>query len=149
LRHDVKLDENALMGKKKNGVAIDGARACPCGAVAYASCCERFHRGALPETAEQLMRARYSAYVLGEWEFLHRTWDERTRPSLAELQGDGDTQWLGLEVRRHAAQQDQASVEFVARFKVKGRAHRLHEVSRFERNQGQWYYVDGSFPEGT
>jgi SEC-C motif-containing protein len=136
------------MTKKKNSVAgPDPIGACPCGGTAYAACCERYHRGAAPETAEHLMRARYSAYVLGEWAFLHNTWDERTRPSLAELRQGGDSQWLGLEVRGHEQHQDQASVEFVARFKVNGRAHRLHEVSRFERNQGQWYYVDGSFPE--
>ena len=93
------------------------------------------------------MRARYSAFVKGEWEFVHRTWDERTRPSLADLQSDDGGKWLGLEVRRHVAGQDQASVEFVARYKVDGRAQRLHEISRFVRELGQWLYVDGSFPE--
>jgi len=97
------------------------------------------------------MRARYSAFVKGELEFVHRTWDERTRPSLADLQRDDDGKWLGLEVRRHemqqGPQQDKATVEFIARYKVEGRAQRLHEISRFVREQGQWFYVDGSFPE--
>jgi len=131
------------MGKHK--VAFDSA--CPCGGKMYATCCEPYHRGAVAETAEKLMRARYSAFVKGEWEYVHSTWDERTRPSLLDLQNDNGGKWLGLEVRRHDAQQDQASVEFIARYKVDGRAQRLHEISRFVREQGQWFYVDGSFPE--
>ena len=133
------------MAKHKVAVAVAGS--CPCGGSKYATCCEPYHRGAVAETAEKLMRARYSAFVKGEWEFVHRTWDERTRPSLADLQSDDGGKWLGLEVRRHVAGQDQASVEFVARYKVDGRAKRLHEISRFVREQGQWLYVDGSFPE--
>jgi SEC-C motif-containing protein len=132
------------MSKRKENSVKSG---CPCGGVDYETCCGPFHGGAVPATAEQLMRARYSAYVRGEWDFLHRTWDERTRPGLTELQHDGGNQWLGLEVRRHEPGQDSAVVEFVARFKVGGRAHRLHEVSRFARVDGQWVYVDGSFPE--
>ena len=53
--------------------------------------------------------------------------------------------WLGLEVKRHQRQDaDHATVEFVARSKLGGRAHRLHEVSRFERIDGRWYYLDGN-----
>ncbi|HSY29109.1 MAG TPA: YchJ family metal-binding protein [Burkholderiaceae bacterium] len=131
------------MGKHK--AAVDDA--CPCGGGKYATCCEPYHHGATAENAEKLMRARYSAFVKGELEFVHRTWDERTRPSLAELQRDDDGKWLGLEVRCHEVQQDKATVEFIARYKVEGRAQRLHEISRFVREQGQWFYVDGSFPE--
>jgi SEC-C motif-containing protein len=59
---------------------------------------------------------------------------------------------LGLEVKRHeppgdALGDNEARVEFVARYKIGGRAHRLHEVSRFQRLDGRWYYVDGEFPE--
>jgi SEC-C motif-containing protein len=133
------------MSKRKNTAVAD----CPCGGGQYASCCEPYHRGALPETAEKLMRARYSAFVKGEMEFVHRTWDDRTRPSLADLQRDRDDggKWLGLEVRKHVAGQDQATVEFVARYKLDGRAQRLHEISSFVRQQGQWFYVKGIFPE--
>ena len=56
----------------------------------------------------------------------------------------GAVRWLGLEVRRHeAADADHAVVEFVARYKIAGRAYRLHEVSRFVREEGRWYYLDG------
>lgn len=121
--------------------------ACPCGGGTYATCCGRFHGGALPDTAEQLMRARYSAYVLGLTQFVHDTWHPRTRVALADLQADPAVKWLGLEVRRHVPAGDAATVEFVARSKVGGRAQRLHETSRFVREDGRWWYVDGSFPE--
>lgn len=93
------------------------------------------------------MRSRYSAYVLGLTDYLHRTWHPTTRPALAELAADAAGKWLGLEVKRHVPDGDRATVEFVARYKTGGRAHRLHEISRFVRDGGQWLYVDGSFPE--
>jgi SEC-C motif-containing protein len=123
--------------------------ACPCGGAQYDACCGRWHSGAVPPTAGQLMRSRYSAYVLGLQDYLRSTWHPRTRPSLEELQGDRDARWLGLEVRREEERGDEASVEFVARYRIGGRAHRLHEVSRVLREDGRWYYLDGSFPEGT
>ena len=52
-----------------------------------------------------------------------------------------------MEVRNLLPAGEEATVEFVARCKIGGRAHRLHEVSRFVRGEGRWYYVDGSFPE--
>jgi SEC-C motif-containing protein len=60
---------------------------------------------------------------------------------------DGNVRWLGLEVKRHAATgTDNATVEFVARYRADGRGHRLHEISRFVRENGRWFYVDGEFP---
>ncbi len=120
---------------------------CPCGGASYASCCGRFHAGAVPETAEQLMRSRYSAYVLGLSDYVHATWQASTRPVRAELAHDASCKWLGLEVRKQMTKGDAATVEFVARYKTDGRAHRLHEISRFVREDGRWFYLDGSFPE--
>jgi SEC-C motif-containing protein len=89
------------------------------------------------------MRSRYSAYVLGLQAYLRDTWHPRTRPASIDADPPGLT-WLGLDLRR-PAQQDEthATVEFVARNTLAGRAYRLHEVSRFERVAGQWLYVDG------
>lgn len=93
------------------------------------------------------MRSRYSAYVLQLTDYLLATWHPSTRP--AEIGADpSGLKWLGLEVRRHAVQDaDHATVEFVARSKLGGRAHRLHETSRFVREpadaEGRWFYVDG------
>ena len=94
--------------------------------------------------AEALMRSRYSAYVLGLADYLLATWHPSTRPATLDADPAG-LKWLGLEVRRHTViDAAQASVEFVARSKLGGRAHRLHETSRFVReDDGRWYYVDG------
>jgi len=93
------------------------------------------------------MRSRYSAYVLANEAYLLATWHASTRPSQPDLAADAPTRWRGLEIKHHAATgADQAVIEFVARYKIGGRAHRLHEVSRFVREDGRWYYVDGEFP---
>jgi SEC-C motif domain protein len=117
---------------------------CPCGSGrAYDACCGPFHAGKLPDTAEQLMRSRYSAYVADLRDHLLATWHPRTRPAHIEPPEPG-LRWLGLQVKAHQQQDDtHATVSFVARSKLGGRAHRLVETSRFERVDGRWYYVDG------
>ena len=97
--------------------------------------------------AALLMRSRYSATVLGAGDYLRDTWHPSTRPQQA-LQFEPGVRWLGLDVRRHSVQDaDHALVEFVARSKLGGRdggrAARLHETSRFVREAGRWFYVDG------
>jgi SEC-C motif-containing protein len=120
---------------------------CPCGGGAYAQCCGRFiDNDEVPQTAEELMRSRYAAYVLRNEPYLKMTWHARTRPAEVLAQ-DEEAKWLGLEVRKHVPSGDEATVEFVARYKVGGRAHRMHEISRFLREGGRWLYLDGSFPE--
>lgn len=121
--------------------------ACPCGGKQYETCCGRFHAGAVPDTAEELMRSRYTAYVLGLSDYLHASWYASTRPDRSTLAHDTNCKWLDLEIRQHDAQGDDARVEFIARYKTGGRAQRLHEVSRFVREDGRWFYLDGSFPE--
>lgn len=127
------------------------ALACPCRTpterVPYRDCCGRYHDGALQgqaPDAQALMRSRYSAFVLGRRDYLLQTWHPRTRPSELEPAPPG-LHWLGLEVRRHSViDTDHASVEFVARSKLAGRAQRQHEVSRFVRLEQRWYYLDGA-----
>jgi len=120
---------------------------CPCGGSDYAGCCGRYHGGTPAPDAAALMRSRYSAYVLRLEAYLLATWHPDTRPATLDLAAD-DAKWLGLEVRRHVQESaDRATVEFVARYKIGGRAHRLHEISRFVREQGRWFYLDGVFPE--
>lgn len=122
---------------------------CPCGKpLSYAACCAPYHAGAPAPTAEALMRSRYSAYVHGLEAYLLETWHSSKRPESLNLDSDRNTRWLGLEIKRHQETGDNtAIVEFVARYKIDGRAHRLHETSRFVREEGRWYYVDGEFPE--
>jgi len=88
------------------------------------------------------MRSRYSAFVLGRVAYLQASWHASTRP--ADLALEPGVKWLGLEVRRHRTiDTDHAEVEFVARSRVGGRGQRLHETSRFVREGGHWFYVDG------
>jgi SEC-C motif-containing protein len=119
---------------------------CPCGSnKRFADCCARYVEGNEPApTAEALMRSRYTAYTLLREDYLLATWHPSTRPASLGLAEDVPTKWLGLEVKCHEQQDtDHAIVEFVARYKVSGRAQRLHEVSRFVREEGRWFYVDG------
>jgi SEC-C motif-containing protein len=124
--------------------------ACPCGRVdargkacVFTVCCGRFldHDTPAPN-AESLMRSRYSAFVLGRVDYLAASWHASTRP--ADLALEPGVKWLGLEVKRHRVlDADHAEVEFVARSRVAGRGQRLHENSRFVREGGRWFYVDG------
>lgn len=137
------------MSRKADTVADN---ACPCGTgVLYDACCGRWHAGPLQfqaPTAEALMRSRYSAFVRGLGDYLQATWHASTRPADAPVFEPG-VRWLGLDVKRHTVTgEDSAEVEFVARSKFGGRAHRLHEVSRFVREDGRWYYLDGDVRTG-
>jgi SEC-C motif-containing protein len=136
---------------------------CPCGgalpgrpnpakAPHFAQCCGRYIDGAeAAPRALELMRSRYSAYVVGATDYLRATWSPQTCP--ADLDADPAApdapRWLGLQIKAFAeADAHHASVEFVARYKVAGRAHRLHESSRFIRDDdGRWLYVDGDVSE--
>jgi SEC-C motif-containing protein len=128
-------------------------RACPCGradaagrALPYAQCCGRYVEdfdGTPAPDAEALMRSRYSAFVLERADYLRATWHASKRPSRVSF--DAGVKWLGLDVREHKVTDDShAEVEFVARLREpSGRAVRLHERSRFVREDGRWFYVDG------
>ena len=131
------------MGKHKHTV-------CLCGGLDFARCCGSYiEQGHPAPTAEALMRSRYSAYALGNEAYLQATWHASTRPTDAILGGEPNIKWTRLDVRSHAweAGTEMAQVEFVALYKVQGRAHRLHEVSDFVREDGHWFYVKGVYPE--
>lgn len=94
------------------------------------------------------MRSRYCAYVLGREDYLLATWYPATRPASLGLDTMPRAQWRGLEIKAHTPlDATHATVEFVARYKLNGRAHRLHETSRFEWVDGRWFYVDGEISE--
>ena len=108
------------------------------------------------------MRSRYTAYTLGNEAYLRLTWHPTTLPAGPIVNENERSQWLGLEVKsalrlrqrkvNTEESPDRDTVEFVARYKVGGRAHRMHEVSSFVRELDsggvlRWYYLDGSFPE--
>ena len=117
---------------------------CPCGdRRPYVACCGPLHAGAPAPDAERLMRSRYCAYVLGDERYLLATWHPSTRPVRLDL--DPGIKWLGLDVRRHVQDgPDAATVEFVARCRSGGRGQRMHETSRFVREDGRWQYIGGT-----
>ena len=90
------------------------------------------------------MRSRYSGFVRADEAYLLATWHPKTRPSRVRF--DERQMWLGLKVRDTLAGEAHdltGEVEFVARFKIAGKGHRLHERSRFEKIDGRWFYLDG------
>jgi SEC-C motif-containing protein len=144
---------------------------CPCGGPSLATCCGPYIDGAaIAPSAETLMRSRYTAYGFRNEPYLLATWHASTRPTEPVMSEEEKVQWLGLEVKSAlrlrqrkvsgaeartpadpSSGPDRDTVEFVARFKLNGRAQRLHEISNFVREPAEggprWFYVDGSFPE--
>ena len=88
------------------------------------------------------MRSRYSAYVLQLEDYLLSTWHASTRPATMDFAAAPPPKWMGLDVKAKTEKSDRATVEFIARYRIGGRAQRLHEVSRFVREGDRWYYVD-------
>jgi SEC-C motif-containing protein len=117
---------------------------CPCGlGEPYDECCGKYHRGAEPPSAELLMRARYTAYVVGDRGFLLRTWHDRTRPRALTL--EAGQSWLGLTIlaREGGGLFDREGVvEFRARYTADARPGTMHDRSRFAKVGGAWRYVD-------
>ena len=124
---------------------------CPCGSgLEFEQCCRPVLAGdRKAPTAEALMRARYTAFVRADVAFLtqslhpaHRhDHDEAATRRWAER-----SQWLGLEIVDTIGGQssdDEGEVEFIATFKERGAVRRHHERSRFLREAGAWYFVDG------
>jgi SEC-C motif domain protein len=149
------------------GNTLDDDARCPClSGDTYGSCCGRYHAGLRPgpdgaapgrggavpgphaPTAEALMRSRYSAFAVGDADYLRATWHPSTRP--ADLDLDDDVEWRRLDVVRTEAGgpfDTTGVVEFVAHHRSRtdpADRGRLHEVSRFVREGDRWSYVDGA-----
>ncbi|MEU4807667.1 YchJ family metal-binding protein [Nocardia fluminea] len=123
-------------------------RACPCRrGEPFDGCCGPILAGdkAAP-TAETLMRSRYTAYVVGDVDYLLRSWHPDTRPT--ELVLDPDQRWLFLEIvgtQRGGPFDDNGTVEFIAHYRLDGIRDTMHELSTFVRVDGAWVYLDGTF----
>lgn len=125
---------------------------CPCGSgQGYPDCCEAIITGrSVAETAEQLMRARYTAHEKVAVDFIfdsthpgHREdYDHRGTRRWAE-----EADWLGMEIVETlagGAGDREGVVEFVVRYRDKEGIHRYHERGRFIREQGRWYFAEGT-----
>ncbi|MEV0077809.1 YchJ family protein [Nocardia neocaledoniensis] len=124
------------------------AKPCPCRrGEPFDACCGPILAGAKPApTAETLMRSRYTAYVVGDVDYLLRSWHPNTRP--AELELDPAQRWLFLEIvgtQRGGPFDDNGTVEFIAHYKLDGVRDAMHELSTFVRVDGAWVYLDGTF----
>jgi len=125
---------------------------CPCGntkddtPLTYAHCCEPFHRGlALPSTPEALMRSRYSAFVLKEYEYLIATHhsdylDGITAQSLAQ---GGEPNWLSLNILSAKSSGHSGEVCFQAWYRDEAEIDAIHECSQFKSVDGRWFYTQG------
>lgn len=123
-------------------------RQCPCGSGDnYNICCGIYISAtASAPTPQALMRSRYSAYATGNSDYLLVTWHESTRPDVLDLEND-KFQWRGLTIvsaELPLAEGTKGVVEFIAEYKINGKAGKLHERSRFIKENGLWFYLDGS-----
>ncbi|HDH0697667.1 TPA: YchJ family protein [Klebsiella aerogenes] len=126
---------------------------CPCGsALEYSSCCQRYLTGGqLAPSPSQLMRSRYSAFVMKDADYLIKTWHpscDATHFRADIEKGFANTQWLGLTVFATADghHPNEGFVSFIARFTEDNRPGAIIERSRFLKENGQWYYIDGTRP---
>lgn len=124
---------------------------CPCGNGSdYESCCARYHKNLeKAPTAELLMRSRYTAYVLGEIDYIVKTIPMLERKNFDRAlakEWSKSSQWLGLEIistKNGGANDSRGVVEFRARYIQNGQEQIHHEISTFKKNGDRWQFIDG------
>jgi SEC-C motif-containing protein len=122
---------------------------CFCGSgIDYIQCCGLFHSGdKLPVTAQDLMRSRFTAYALNDTKYLWDTWDATTRPAVEKIDFSRENiEWQCLEIvdtKKGEAKDNKGMVEFKAFYRENGEGHVLHEISRFTKINGRWFYLGG------
>lgn len=123
---------------------------CPCGSEKkYESCCDPFlSKKKDPETAEEMMRSRYSAFVANNIDYIM---DTHHPEKLNEIDRDAiqawseNSIWEGLEVHNvdnGGKSDEEGSVEFTARYIQDGKKHNHHEFSLFKKHDGKWFFYD-------
>ncbi|HED40044.1 MAG TPA: YchJ family protein [Chromatiales bacterium] len=124
---------------------------CPCGSGRlFTHCCgQYFENESAPSSVEELMRSRYSAYTVNNGHYLLKTWHPATRPASLDLSQTEQCKWLGLAICSTREDADKASgiVEFIARYSAGNTVAVIHETSRFIKEEGRWYYVDGTISQ--
>ena len=89
------------------------------------------------------MRSRYTAFTQNNEAYLLQSWHRDTRPQNLTLDDQKNIKWVSLKILAHETAGINASVEFIARYKVNGKAEKIHELSRFVKEVGRWFYIDG------
>ena len=127
---------------------------CPCeSGKTFKKCCEPFITGVKQaETAEQLMRARYTSYTQVEMDFIKKTHDPKTRDKTdmeANRKWAESTKWTGLEIletKQGGVDDEIGTVAFKAKFETDEGLQEHQELSLFRKQDGKWYFVDASDP---
>ncbi|NOS73365.1 MAG: YchJ family protein [Methyloglobulus sp.] len=120
---------------------------CLCGSgIEYDQCCGMFHSGdKSPTTAETLMRSRFTAYALDKTDYILATWDASVHPEKMDFSNE-NLDWQRLEIistKKGGTKDNKGIVEFKAFYLNSGEEYMLHEISRFTKSNGRWFYVDG------
>ena len=123
---------------------------CHCGNPSeYSECCELLHKGQPAQSAEQLLRSRYSAFVTQDIAFIKQTihpsqlheFDEKGIREWAE-----NSEWEGLEIHSvNEISEIETHIDFTAVYKLANQVHQHREMSVFKKKDGVWYFFDGRF----
>ena len=129
---------------------MDKHSACPCfSGFPFGECCGPYlERLAMPDSAAALMRSRFSAFQLKDAEYLKATWDAIKRPKHLDFEKD-ERLWSSLDILSTVGGQaldERGVVEFKARYDLGDDTYLFHEISRFVKREGRWWYLDATFP---
>lgn len=124
---------------------------CPCGSAnTYSTCCGVFiEQKQYPSTPDQLMRSRYSAYVIADMDYITNTMQGPAAINFNANEAFTWTTsitWIGLTVVKTKTLGNKGWVEFIASYLTAGKTQQIHELSEFHRINGRWYYIDGTSP---
>jgi SEC-C motif domain protein len=133
----------------------DDMEICPCGSEkTYEDCCRPLIRGERPaQTAEELMRSRYTAHAKVELDYVVDTTATGPREKINRKQLENWTknaQWMGLQILRTQAggpEDEEGTVEFTASYREKAKKIEHREIAEFKKTEGRWYFVDGHAPK--
>lgn len=128
--------------------------ACPCGSgTTYDDCCGAYISGyKSPDTPEALMRSRYTAYTQLNMDYIAKTMKSPAADNFDATDAKAWAKkitWVQLEVIKTGVQGTHGSVEFIAHYIIDNKKDVLHEISQFRRDNGTWYYVEGTHSNKT
>ncbi|MFQ3249900.1 MAG: SEC-C motif-containing protein [Glaciecola sp.] len=128
-----------------------------CSELDFADCCQPIIANMSASNPEQLMRSRFSAYVLKNYEYILASYAPTQAKALSVnslKESAADTVWLQLKVLNSAVSDEegtgqQGTVEFIATYSVDGEFFKMHELSNFIKQDERWFYTTGEMKEQT